>query len=161
MDPNQYALMQGAPQQPGMQMPGQPPGMPPGGVMGPGAPMPVPGQPQQPPLDPAMIQAMLGLQGAKTAQAGVARQRGLADQLRADARSQSQGRQAGRVYQGPGVLNAIAGIAGGLKSKRMGEDADLKEQNIGAQRGSALQDYFNSITGQKRPALPHMGDEGE
>lgn len=146
---NPYALPQ--------QQPGMAPQMPPQGV-------PHPGMAQAGgagALSPEMIDAVLGLNRQGAQQQGINRSLKLADALRADAGQQLQGRQAGRVYQAPGMANLAANVMAGYKARGMEEDAALRQQNMGAETQAAMRRYFDAATNRKPQALGHMGDEGE
>ena len=128
-----YSLMQGQPMQPGMRPPGAPgaPGLPAPGAM----PPPAMGAARGGQLDPAMVQAILEMQGLGTARSGIARQQALADQLRADA---AQGLQPGKGYR-PGVANLAASLftdykAGQGEKDRQAQLGQLDEQTQGARR---------------------------
>jgi hypothetical protein len=113
-------------------------------------------------LNPQLVQSILGLQQQQAAQQRIARQRQLADMMRADATRGLEGRQAGRVYVPPGLANLGAAVMAGYKGRKLNEDADVREMNLGAQKQDALQRYFQAMSGgRQRPALGHMGDEGE
>lgn len=154
MDPNDpYGLLKF--QQP--QQPGMPPQGPGPTVQGPGAPQPTPQAPQQQAapgqqqIDPATVEAILGLNQMKAAQSGVDRQRKLSDQLRADAGNQLKGQYAGRVYVAPNLLNVAGNIASNYKAGKLSDDADVREKNLGVETSAAMQRYFDALTGQKRP----------
>lgn len=141
-----------------MPQPGAQPAMPPQGA--PQAPQGAMQQGDQ--LDPAMVDAILAMnqQGAK--RAGVQRSRMLADQLRADAGQQMQGRQAGRVYQGPGLANLAATVMAGYKARGLENDADVREKNLGTEQQAAMRRYFDALRGQRgQQPMPYMGAEGE
>lgn len=143
------------PQQPPMGMPQQPPmGMPQQPPMG-GA----PGAPGG--LDQGTVDAILSMQQMAPQQAAIARQQKLADLMRSGAAGQLEGTHTGRAYQAPGIANLAASLAGNYMAGRQEDDAALRSQNLGAQKSDAMRRYFNSLTGRKDAALPHMGDEGE
>lgn len=111
-------------------------------------------------LDPRLVQAILALQQQQGQQASLQRQRAMADRLRADS-SQLQGMQSGRMYTPPTWANVAAHIAQQLRAKQMSDDADVRERNMGTQRSSAIEDYYNALINRRRAPLGHMGDEGE
>jgi hypothetical protein len=138
----------------------QPQPQPPMGMAAPGMAQPDPMQ-QQGALNPQLVQSILAMQQQGAQRNQIERQRQLADMMRADATRGLEGRQAGRVYVPPGVANLGAALLAGYKGRKLNDDADVREMNLGAQRQGAMTDFFNAATGRKRPALPHMGDEGE
>lgn len=121
----------------GQMAPGMEPGsMPPGGAMPPamGAPAAM-GQ-----LDPAIIQQILALQAQQGRRAGVDRQMALADQLRADANSQLQGRRTGIANVGAAALNSYA-------ARKQMEGAEAKGTKLDDERTAASGKFFDLIRG--------------
>jgi len=116
-------------------------------------------------LDPALMQAILQLQMQNPQQAGLRRSQRQADMMRGDASQQLQGRTVGakgrELYVPPNALNLAANVMGNRRAQGIENDIGVREQNAAAQKQDALRRYFEGITGQRRPALGHMGDEGE
>lgn len=154
--------MQGPPPVAGAGGPGMPPGMPPPGA-GPGAP---PGGPGAPPqagaqgsLDPRMVQAILALQGQESQRSSVEKQYALADQLRADAKNQVKGVQAGRTFVGPGWGNVLASLGQTYAGERLGNQADTRGQKLDEDASDASADWVGAVTGKpvaKRKRTPGM-----
>lgn len=136
-------------------------GMPPGGMAPPGGPVGAPnGMPGGAPpvgggqLDPAMVEQVLAMQGQAGQRAGLDRQYKLADALRADSKSQLQGRtvpsSTGGIYVAPSWLNGLASVAGSYAANKQQGAADTTGAGLDSQRQSAQRGYFDAITGQKK-----------
>jgi hypothetical protein len=105
--------------------------------MAPPGPGGVPGQ-----LDPAMINAILEMQSQGPAQNAVARQRKLADQLRADA---SQGMEARQGYR-PGLANLGASLFSSYKGAGAEKAAQAKEGEMAGQTKDAMRRYQDAYS---------------
>jgi hypothetical protein len=113
-------------------------------------------------LDPALVQQILSMQQFKPQQNAIDRQMKLADAMRADAAGQlDRGRMVGQVYAPPNVANLAASVMGNYMAGKKQSDAELQQQNLGAQRQDAYRRYYDAMTGNKRAPMVGMGDEGE
>jgi hypothetical protein len=122
---------------------------------------PDPRQGNQQQLDPRLIAAMLQLQQQNPQQRSIDRQMKLADALRASSSDQMQGVNAGRIHIAPNLANAASSLFQQYQAGKMGQDAELRQQNMGTQRQDAMQRYFQALTGGRRQQAPYMGAEGE
>ena len=122
-------------------------------------------QPMQGQLSPELVQAILQLQQQQAAQGAIARQRKGIDSLLQSGAEQMQGQMVGpkgsQVYVPPNLANLGASLFTAYKAKQGMNDADLREQNMGVQRGDALRRYFEAMNGAAPRHMGHMGDEGE
>lgn len=165
------AQMQGpapvAGQMPGQMAGGPPTGAPPGAGMPPGG-MPPPGGPGGPPggmpgaappqgggqLDPAMVDAVIGMQGQAGQRQGLDRQYKLADALRADSKAQLQARtipsSTGGMVIAPNWAQGLTSVAGNIMADRRTADADRAGAGLDKERQGAQRGYFDAVTGQKK-----------
>jgi hypothetical protein len=145
-----YSLTQGQPMQPGMRAPMQPQGMQPQGMQPQGMPPPQPGAMPDPSggsLDPALVQQILSMQQQGAKKSGIQRQLALANQLRADAGDQMQGRMVGQNYVPPNLANLGASLYSNYKAKQGMDSAGAGEQALGQETADAMRAYFQSMTG--------------
>jgi hypothetical protein len=143
------------PVDPSMQgAPGAPQGIAPP-LMGVQAQQPIPqpgmGQPGGAYVNPALTASVMALQGQQSQQAQIDRQRKLADSLRADAKDQLTGQQAGRVYKSSGLANLGASLANSYVSQHLNQGSNQQAGAMDKQRQDAMTQYFNALTGQPAP----------
>lgn len=140
------------PMNPGAMPPG---GMPPGGAMPPamGAPGGGMAGPMGQQIDPAVIQQILALQSQQGRRAGVDRQMALADQLRADANSQLQGRRTGIANVGAAALNGYA-------ARKQMEGAEAKGSQLDSERQAGAGKFFDLIRGLRESGAGGGGGMG-
>jgi hypothetical protein len=98
-------------------------------------------------INPALAASVIGLNSTASQQASIDRQRKMADAMRADAQRQSQGIQAGRVYQGPGWANGLAAVGDAFGAQNLNSQANQATTGLDKQRQDALTQYFNALTG--------------
>lgn len=124
----------------------QPMAPPPGGGMG--APGGAAGGAQ---LDPAMIDAVMGLQGQGSQRAGLDRQYKLADALRAGSSKQLEGRNVpsstGGMYIAPSWANGLVSAGQQIMADRSSRGADEKGAGLDKERQTAQRGFFDSLTG--------------
>lgn len=122
-----------------------------------------PGQQQQ--LDSELLNAIFGMHQLGPQQQMVQRQLDRANAMRLQAGDQMRGTMTGTkerpFFALPTVFNAAANIFGNYKARKLEDDAAVREQNMGAQRGNVARMYFDALTRNTRPRMPYMGDEGE
>lgn len=92
-------------------------------------------------FDQGTIQAMLALHGQQNQQANIARQRKLADQLRADAGGLMGTKQVGRVAVGPRWYDALANVAANAEATR----EDLASNEASKKIDTDYTDTINNI----------------
>lgn len=131
-------------QQPGQGLPGQPapPQQPATGVMGAG-----PGQRPGGGIDPSTVQAMMSLRQQQPQMEDIARQRKMADMLRAQGKAQMQGTQAGRAYRAPTALNAAADVFANYVAMDRDRAASAQSADLAKAQGDVAQRWFNDLTG--------------
>lgn len=132
----------------GQGMPGQPPTNAMGGP---------PPQQQRQGIDPNSIQAMLALNQQAPQMEEIARQRKLADMMRAQGKAQLQGVQAGRMYRGPTALNAAADIFSQYAGMKGDQAANAQARGLADQQEDAARQFMAGVTGKPvapRPVAP-------
>lgn len=116
-------------------------------------------------LDPALVDAVLGMRQLDPQAQQMQRQQQIAQALRAGALQgmQQPAQMMGRVVVPQTALNALGNVMQMRHAQRMGDEADVGLRNIGVQRGDAIRRYFEKRPGAatQKMQLPHMGDEGE
>jgi hypothetical protein len=101
-------------------------------------------------FDPSTVQAMLALHGQANAQGNIARQRKLADQMRADASGLMGTKQAGRVTVGPKWYDALANVAANAQATRQDVQSDEASAGLDRQYGKTMQDIIDEYNRKAR-----------
>lgn len=142
---NPYALptqgVQFGQQQP--PMPSQP------GVPQPGAQMPPQGGMAAQGMDPAMIEAVLGLNSLKGERGTIERQRRLADMMRAGVAqgNDPRGQMVSGRYVGPNIGSVLMSGAAGYLGNRADKQADEAGKGIDMREAAVRQRYLDALRG--------------
>ncbi len=106
-------------------------------------------------IDPALVQAVLTLQGQSPQQAAMQRQLARADALRKAGPSMAQG-----VGGMPNYLGAIAEGVAAYKANQLDKETAATGETLGTQRQSAARTYFDALRKSKtKSQLPTDDDQ--
>lgn len=141
MPPPQGVPMFSQPQ--GMPGPGGPPGGPPGPAGGPPG---GPGMNQGEQLSPDFVKNILAARGLDSQQAGIERQRKMADMLRAGASSQMKPTTVGKYTAAPGALQLAASLYGNYQGSQMDEKNDTDQKTLDGKEEGISNTWFNELT---------------